>query len=177
MLISLLQLFGITPDKYPFLVLAVLIIAGDAFIYFTINKDIKKINRTLEKVKLNIKAISTFLTTDRPRFDISIIEAMSPLNIKEKGYQILEESGFKAMMSDPEKRAKILACVADQNPTTKLDVEKTSIVFFATLLENEFMNPIKSYLYEHPDNREVFPTLAGLYIRDEYLKDHLEITQ
>ena len=173
MLISLLQLFGITPDRYPFLVLAILIVFCAAVIYIRVNK----INNTLNKVKLNIKAIVTFLSTDRPNFDIAIIEAMSPLRIKEKGYEILEESGFRRIMSDSEKRAKILSCIADQDPTTKLDVEKTAIVFFATLLENEFMNPIKSYLYEHPDNREVFPTLAGLYIRDEYLKDHLEITR
>ena len=177
MIVSLLTLFGITPDKYPFLVLAILVVACTAFIYFTINTEIKRIHRSLDKIRLNIKAIVTFLATDRPRFDISIIEAMSPLRIKDKGYEMLDQSGFTEIMTDNEKRSKILACIADQNPNTKLDVEKTAIVSFATLLENPFMNPIKTFLYEHPDNRNVFPTLAGVFIRDEYLKDHSEITQ
>jgi hypothetical protein len=39
------------------------------------------------------------------------------------------------------------------------------------------MLPIKVYLYNTPKDGEMFSRLAGLYIRDEYLKDHPEITQ
>ncbi len=39
------------------------------------------------------------------------------------------------------------------------------------------MNPIKTYLFNNPNARESYQTLAGLYIRDEYLEDHPEITQ
>lgn len=138
---------------------------------------LNRFEKVLNKIKLNIKAIVTFLATDRPKFDTSIIEAMSPLQIKPNGYSILEESGFKTLIENGDNRKKVLCCISDQNPTAKLDVEKYAIVYFSTLLENDFMNPIKTYLYEHPNVREIFPTLAGLYIRDEYLKDHPEITQ
>jgi len=39
------------------------------------------------------------------------------------------------------------------------------------------MNPIKTYLFDNPSARESYQTLAGLYIRDAYLKDHPEIIQ
>lgn len=70
-----------------------------------------------------------------------------------------------------------LSCIADQGPTTKLDVEKYSIVYFPTLLEEEFMKPVKAYLYNFSVHRDMSPTLTELYIRDEYLKDHPEIEQ
>lgn len=172
MLLELLTLFGVTPDKYPFLVLGILIVAGVIYLRVVLGQT----NKTISKVKLNIKAIVTFLATGGTKFDPSIIESMSPLQIKPNGDRILTESGFKTIMSS-ENRTDILRCISEQNPTTKLDVEKYSIVFFSTLLENEYMNPIKTYLYNHPEHRPYFQTLAGLYIRDEYLKEHLEITQ
>ena len=174
MIPELLSLFGITPDKYPFLVLAILIVAGVIYLRVVLGQT----NKTINKIKLNIKAIVTFLaTTPRSKLDTSLIESMSPLQIKEAGYTILEESGFKTIMENAEYKSKVLACISDQNPTAKLDVEKYSIVYFSTLLENEFMTPIKTYLYNHPEKAEIFPTLAGLFIRDEYLKVHTEITQ
>lgn len=188
-IISTLQFFGITPDRYPFLVLGMLIV-GLAFwqnaklngvrdtLNTSLNASIKEIDITLNKIKRNIMVIVTFLATTYPgKFDAGLIETMSPLRIKEGGYDLLSKSGFTAIMKNQDNRTKILACIAEQNPTSKLDVERYAIVYFPTLLEEAFMMPIKAYLYNVPTRREIFPTLAGLYIRDEYLKDHPEITQ
>ena len=41
-LISLLNLFGITPDKYPFLVLGLLIVVGVVYIRFSIGRTMGK---------------------------------------------------------------------------------------------------------------------------------------
>lgn len=170
--ISFLQFLGINPSERPFLILGLLIIGVGIILYIRISK----IKNTLEKVKLNIKAIVSFLATAKPKFDSGLIEAMSPLRIKPEGYEILEKSGFKKIMEDLDSRKEILDCISGQNPTTKLDVEKYSTVLFGTLLDNkEFMNPIKTYLYNFPDHRDIFPTLAGIYIRDEYLKEHQEV--
>ena len=70
-----------------------------------------------------------------------------------------------------------MSYLQSQNPRTKLDVESFAIVSFATFLEKDFMNPIKTYLFNNPSARESYQTLAGLSIRDEYLKDHPEIIQ
>ncbi len=177
-LVTLLNFFGITPDKYPSLVLGIWILALALWQNSKINKMGASINATLAKIKSNIKVIVTFLATMYPeKFDTRLIEAMSPLRIKEGGYEILKESGFTAIMENKNHRSEILACIASQDPKSKLDVERYAIVYFPTLLEEDFLLPIKTYLYNFSKNREIFPMLAGLYIRDEYLKDHPEITQ
>lgn len=172
-LISFLTLFGITPDKYPFLVLGVLIIGSAIYIRFAIGKK-------LGKIKDNVLVVITHLssgTARRGRLDTALIQVMSPMNITPQGHTVLEESGFKEIISNPDHRAEIMFYLSDQKPKTKLDVESFAIVSFSTFLENDFMNSIKTYLYNNPDKREVYTTLAGIYIRDEYLKDHPEVTQ
>lgn len=176
-LLSFLASLGITPGTYPFIYLTVVILGASFFLNKSFGKKIKSLDETVQKVKTNIKVIVTFLATDRPRFDSNIIEAMSPLQIQEKGYDIIRSSGLDKMMGDSETRKKILACVEEQNPRTKLDVENTSIVCFGILMTKDFMAPIKTYLYNFPNVRDVFPTLVGLYIRNAYLNDHPEITE
>jgi hypothetical protein len=172
-LISLLNLFGITPDKYPFLVLGLLIIAAAGYIRLSIG-------RTMGKMKDNILVIVTYLSTsaaNRGKLDTSLIKMMSPMRITPQGYEALASSGFKAIFDIPKHRAQFMRYLQSQNPRAKLDVESFAIVSFATFLEKDFMNPIKAYLFNNPSARESYQTLAGLYVRDEYLKDHPEIIQ
>ena len=123
--------------------------------------------------------ICTHLSSDVSgrTLDPTLIRSMSPLTIQPAGYTILENSGFKTIMDNQVHRQVILKFIADASPNTRLDVEQKALILFSTLMLNEYMNPIKTYLYDNPAAREIFPTLAGLYIRDEYLKDHPEITQ
>lgn len=170
---GLLEMFGITHDKYPFLVLGILIVAGFIYLRFSIGNK-------LGKVKDNVLIIITHLSASasrRGRLDTALIQVMSPMVITEQGQTVLNESGFKNIIATPEHRAEFIAYIQAQNPNTKLDVESYSIISFSTFLEREFMNPIKTYLYNNPNMRDVYTTLAGLFIRDEYLKDHPEITQ
>ena len=172
-LISFLTLFGVTPDKYPFLVLGVLIIGSAIYIRFAIGKK-------LGKIKDNVLVVITHLSSNasrRGRLDTTLIQVMSPMNITPQGHVVLEKSGFKEIISNPDHKAEIMSYLSSQKPKTRLDVESFAIVSFSTFLEKEFMNPIKTYLYNNPNEREVYTTLAGIYIRDEYLKEHPEITQ
>ncbi|MEK9157874.1 MAG: hypothetical protein AAB638_01660 [Patescibacteria group bacterium] len=170
---DLLVLFDITPDKYPFLVLGILIIASAGYIRFSIG-------RKLGKIKDNVLIVITHLSSSasrRGRLDTSLIQVMSPMTITDKGHTLLADSGLKRILAVDVHREEFMSNLSDQKPKTKLDVESLAIVSFSTFLEKEFMNPIKTYLYDHPNEREVFSILAGLYIRDEYLKIHPEITQ
>ena len=172
-MIQLLQLFGITPDKYPFLVLGILIIAGFIFIRISIGGK-------LNKVKENVLIVITYLSsraTNRGRLDTSLIRSMSPMTITEKGKKVLDDSGFTAIFNNSNNQDKIMSYLLKRNPKTKLDVESFAIVAFSIFLTEDFMSPVKTYLYEHPGSREDYMTLAGLYIRDEFLKKHLEITE
>jgi hypothetical protein len=167
-IVSLLQEFGVTPDKYQFLVLGVLVVTVGLWQ-----------NAKSNRIILNMKAIVTFLATAQigQRFDSSVIEAMSPLQIKPRGYVILEKAGMTKIMEDKNNRKRILAYVREQKPETKLDVEKCSILCASSVLDWQIMTPVKKYLYDAPSSRQFFPTLPGLFIRDEYLKDHVEITE
>jgi len=177
-IITFLSFFGATPGNSPFLVLGALMVGLTLWQNAKLNAFEKRIEVTLGKIKTNIKVIVTFLATVYPdRFDVSLIEGMSPLRIKEGGYDILNRSGFAAIMKNREFRNKILSYVAEENPASKLDVQNYAIIYFPTILEEDFMLPIKAYLYNFPKDGEMFSRLAGLYIRDEYLKDHLDITQ
>lgn len=138
------------------------------------------LGKKLGKVKDNVLVIITHLSTsaaNRGRLDTNLIQIMSPMLITPQGYEALISSGFKAIFDTPEHRARFMGYLQSQNPRTKLDVESMAIVSFASFLEKDFMNPIKTYLFNNPHARESYQTLAGLYIRDEYLKDHPEITQ
>ncbi len=78
-LVTLLNFFGITPDKYPSLVLGIWILALALWQNSKINKMGASINATLAKIKSNIKVIVTFLATMYPeKFDTRLIEAMIP---------------------------------------------------------------------------------------------------
>ena len=102
---------------------------------------------------------------------------MSPMIITPKGAEVLEESGFIHVIKDPENRKDILEQITMHHPQTKLDVESHAVVAAPVFLEKDFMNPVKTYLYNNPNIRETFAILAGIYIRDEFLKDHPEIVQ
>lgn len=170
-MIEFLTFFGITPDRYPFLVLGIFILAGIVYIRFSIGKK-------LSAIKDNVLVVITHLATSRSaKLDTNLIKTMSPLNIQPEGLRVIEASGLKTIMEDSGCRRHILDYIEKMNPPTKLDVEQKSIVLFETIMQNEYMNPIKKYLYENPAMRESMPTLAGLYIRDEYLKEHPEITE
>ena len=167
---SFLQAFGITPDKYPFAVLGILIIVGTIYIRLSIGKK-------LSKVKDNVLVVITHLATSRSaRLNTDLIVSMSPLQIPPAGFVVVEQSGLKKIMDNPDCHKVILKQIEDMQPATKLDVEQKSIVLFETIMLNSFMNPVKTYLYENPPMREIMPVLAGLYIRDFYLKAHPEIT-
>ncbi len=188
-IISILVFFGITADKYPFVALFVLLGTLTVAIGFWQNQKIDglevKFGAVLDdvrasagKIKNNIIAIKTFLATKWPEdFNLSLMESMSPLRIKPKGLEILQQSGFVSVMENAEYRRKILSYISDQEPKTKLDVERNAIIYFPMLLEETFTRPISSYLYKFPTKREACMTLAALYVRDEYLKEHPEITE
>lgn len=88
---------------------------------------------------------------------------------------MLKESGFEQIFDS--NKDEFFSCVNKQKPKTRLDVENFSIICYGILLNKDFMNPIKTYLYDHPTVRGTYPVLAGVYIRDKYLAEHPEITQ
>ena len=134
------------------------------------------LGKILGSVKDNVLVIITHLSgTGRGKLDTNLIKQMSPNSIQEAGYKLLNESKFTQIFKDNTKE--FFKCVDEKKPLTRLDVENYSILCYNIILNHNFMMPVKTYLYNNPDIRDTYPVLAGVYIRDMYLKEHREIVQ
>ncbi len=162
-IIELLGAFGITASSMPFLILAILMVA--CFIW--IKTDIgKKIN----KVSHNVVVITTHLCGGvKGKLDSGLLKQMSPLQIQPAGLKVLHDSGFvQAFNSNKEK---FFSVVEELKPNNKLEVENYSIYSFIQVFNKDTsITKVKDYLYEHPNIRDTFTALAGVFIRDKYLE-------
>jgi hypothetical protein len=138
---------------------------------FQILDDLKE---DLEKVKHNVKLIADFLTRKEPSFDVSKLKHYSPLQLTDNGMAFIKTLGFDRIFKDNEKV--FFAFIDEEEPKMKYDVELSSIKSIYFLMDKLFMNFLKQYMYDHPDERidRLAPTL-GVYIRDHYLAEHPEI--
>ena len=171
--INTFSLLGLKPVDHPFLFLGIVIISGFIYLRFSLGT-------LLHKVKDNVLVISTHLVSSaRSKLDPALLRAMSPLQIQPAGKQMLIDSGFNSMLKKEENKNKFFNIIGKYKPKTKLEVESNSIYAFLDMMVNDgsLMNPIKAYLYEHPDIRDTFPILAGVMIRDKYLEEHKEIKE
>lgn len=129
----------------------------------------------VETISKNLKTVIDFLIKEES-LDPSLIISRSPLEATEKGLEILKETQFLEIFNS--QGEKLLNAILIENPKTKFDVEKAAIRIAVSFLDADFMTPVKTYLYNHPQlNSETFAALAGIYLRDRYLEKHPEITQ
>lgn len=167
--LKLLDLFGVTPTTRPFFFLGVLVIVG--FIYMRIS-----IGKPISKMKDNLLVLITHMASSRGKLDTSLIKQMSPLQIQPAGQKILQEVGFPKIFED--NKEKFFSIIRNKKPETKLEVESYSIYSFIEIMTTDgILNRVKVYLYEHPNIRETFPTLAGVYIRDKFLEENPKIKE
>ena len=178
-IISVLTYFGFTPANVTPLIVVAAIGMYCVFQHTKPIKDsIESIKTNLTAVKINLTAVTTFLSTLHPTsFPSSILTKMSPYQIQSEGKRIIEESGLITILDQSENLSKIFSFIDAQNPKTRLDVERLSFISFNANQTDNIFNPVKTYLYNHPDAREFYPYLAGVYIRDKYLSKHPEIIQ
>ncbi len=148
-----------------------------AFIY--IGKKLQVLDdltKATHKIKLNVKVVSDFLTRNNSNFNSSELQSYSPLNLTQEGNALIEKIGFddifEAYKSD------FFICIQNENPKLKYDVEIASIKSISMLYDKEYMNPLKVFFYNNPQRniQDTAPTL-GVYVRDKYLKEHLEFVE
>lgn len=135
-----------------------------------------ELKTTTDKIKANIKVVSDFLTRHDSKFNPTELQAYSPLKLTEIGRKFLEDIGFANIFGNHEQE--FFSYIDAEHPTLKYDVETTAIKSIYALWDREYMNPIKQYLYNHPDRNleNTAPTL-GVYVRDKYLEGHKQIMQ
>ena len=131
---------------------------------------------TTDKVKHNIKVIADCLVKAPVQFDSEKLQTYSPLQLTDKGTKYLNDIGFIKIFKENEKD--FFEFIDTEKPTTKYDTEISATKSFLILFERDYFKPIKEFLYTHPqDSLQAMSKIAGVYVRDSYLKNHSEITK
>lgn len=138
---------------------------------------LSELKKTSDTIKHNVKVISDFLAKKSSfHFDTSELKNYSPLSLTPEGNQFITKLGFNNVFS--EHKADFFNYIVEQNPALKYDVELSAIKSITFLADKPYMEFLKVFFYNTPNRNmgNTAPTL-GVYVRDEYLKEHPEITQ
>lgn len=135
-----------------------------------------RLESTTEVLKHNVKVIADFLGQNANNFNATDIKNYSPVQLTESGSAFLEDLGFEDVFK--KNKADFFAFIDEEEPHLKYDVENAAIKSIFFLKDKPYMKFLKVYLYNTPKRRmnDVAPTL-GIYVRDQYLAAHPEITE
>jgi len=127
------------------------------------------LDKTMDKVKGNVKVIGDFLISSELPFDGGKLQSYSPIQITNDGKEYLQTVGFTDVFSAH--AADFYASVDQENPTGDFDIEAAAIRSVIQLFDSPYFAPIKDYFYNHPsDDRRAFFRIAGIYVRDKYME-------
>ena len=131
---------------------------------------------TVEKIKINLKLVTDFLTKDNKNFDPAELQSYSPRRLAPEGERFIVEHKFDDIFA--EHKADFFRCIAEEDPKLKYDVEAAAIRAISVLSDEDYMSFLKILFYNDPKRnmQNTAPTL-GVYIRDKYLAEHPEIVE
>lgn len=134
------------------------------------------LEKSTEKIKHNMKVVSDYLTRHHTKFNPAELQAISPLELTPTGTAFLKQIGFENVFK--ENKTDFFDCIDGEKPKLKYDVETAAIKSIYAMYEKPYMDFLKVFFYANPTRNleNTAPTL-GVYIREEYLKAHPEITQ
>lgn len=135
----------------------------------------KEIKPKVDRTDKNLNTLIVHLRTKR-YVDTDLAFLNSPLQLTEKGKNLLKESHLSEIIDD--NLDKFLENIAEKSPQTGYDVETSAFLAIFSFFNDPIMNPFKHYLYEHPKvNQDDILKLGSIYLREKYLEKHPEITQ
>lgn len=128
------------------------------------------------EMKNDIKYIALFLSKKFNDFSIQNINSFSPAVLNENGWNTIKKLNFEGIFA--ENKRKFFDEITKTEPKLKYDVEKSAIMSIYILSENDFMKPLKIYMYNNPFEKMTdLASIMGIYIRDKYLAEHPEIKE
>lgn len=100
--------------------------------------------------------------------------AHSPRELNEKGKAILEESGIRQIIDNNIQG--FIDYLNQKKLSTPLDVEQQCFYALKEIDGTEIINPIKIYLYSHP-NQEINSIffIGSIYLRNKYKEKHPDL--
>ncbi|MBI4120102.1 MAG: hypothetical protein HY454_01420 [Parcubacteria group bacterium] len=137
---------------------------------------LKMLEQSTERIKHNLKVISDYLTRYHTKFDPKELGVLSPLNLTQEGRDLIARIGFDNIFE--RNRKDFLGFIDSESPKLKYDAEVAAVKSIYFLQDRPYMEFLKVYLYNNPSRNleNIAPTL-GVYVRDQYLSEHPEITQ
>lgn len=135
------------------------------------------LNKTSNTIKANIRAISNALIdSETVEWDGRYLKDYSPLTLTQEGIEYLKQTNFIDVFEQHEND--VFDYIIQESPQTKYDVENASVTSVLSLADEEYMEPVKVYLYNHPkDSMSKLAKIAGVYVRDKYLAAHPDIKE
>ena len=152
-------------------------IIGAAIYFGRKLQTLEQIEKTMQIMKDNIKIISNALVGSAGvRWDVTLLKDYSPLSLTPEGLSYLQHMDFPQIFAAH--REDFLGFIASTEPKTKYDVELMAMQSVLLHADEEYMQPMKVYLYNHPkDSLPAFAKVAGIFVRDHYLEKHPEISE
>lgn len=185
-IISFLKYFGITRQSMP----PLFIVVGGGFLLLwkiCLKKVINNIdvltNATAElqhyaSEKLASEKSCKFIPL-HPVKTKGILQATSPMQLSDLGRKLLECSGAKEIIDT--QYQKLEKMINEQNFKTAYDVQNYISKLIAKLENEDFMIPIKSFVYNNPEfenNTLELLDIQGamvIYLRDKYFEKYPEL--
>jgi len=133
-----------------------------------------ELKETVDTIKHNLKIVTDFLMKKFPDFNHEDIHNYSPFRLSDHGMGFIKSLGFNRVFKENKKD--FFNFIDSDAPKMKYDVQIGAIKSMYALSENAYMDFLKTYLYEHPDQKmDVIASTFAVYIRDHYLAEHPEI--
>lgn len=156
------------------LLLTVIVVLFGAVAYFTkrIMDDTKGLRSEMKPITPAIVEIQGKFAEAGHRllFPLTVTPG-SPLKLTDYGTKIIEDSGFKVILT--ECKDTLVKKVKDKDPKTNYDIQEQSIEVIREILDsdNEMLKPLKDYAFNNGLPLDIIIQPAGIVLRDEVMKE------
>lgn len=142
-----------------------------------LEKNQEDFQKSLYELKDGHNSMVAFLSSIHPEKSRAL-KQLSPIEIVDLGYEILEKSGLKKAI---DRTYDELVEDLEKHPLkSKYDVQHQSIWVIARNFDNDEYLDVKDFMYENPNYKgekirpDLIITLGGIHLRDLYLKRNKE---
>ena len=131
-------------------------------------EEFKEFKDDFKIVDRRVTSVVTILTT-KFGVDGGLFSSRSPLVLKEKGWELLEKSGFKRMYS--ENKDFFLDHFKIKGPKTKAEVDKLSTELMLNLPNKEMLEKLRQASFDNGVSLPLLLQVCAIFLRDEIIKE------
>jgi hypothetical protein len=126
------------------------------------------------KVSLIEKMMRGVLSASAIPSTPGLLQSHSPIQLTDKGKDILNECGFKNIYNDNKER--FLELTKKQQPKQKYDAQEVALSVLIGLIDDPILEPLRKYTFLKGFNIFDVLRVSSIYLRDRIIKE-LNITE